>query len=71
VTEILLDATFPPRLSWDGNGSMQLWCGEGLDVPGGRFPAAVKAQLVALHCDAQAREPLIASLSCQSAAVSG
>jgi hypothetical protein len=62
--EIVLDATFAPRSPWDGEGSMALWCGEGSDVAGGTDPAAVKARLVALHCDSSAREPFIASLSC-------
>lgn len=42
---------------------MQLRCGEGFDVRGGRFPNRTKRELVSLHCDPAIREPFIAALS--------
>ena len=58
-----VDVTFAPRMPWDGVDHMPLLCGEGFDVPGGRFPNRRKRELVALHCDPAVREPFIAALS--------
>ena len=58
-----LDVTFPLARPWAGSGSMDLRCGEGLDVPAGVFPDRTKRSLVALHCDPKAREAFIAGLA--------
>jgi acyl dehydratase len=60
---VRVDATFALRTPWDGVDHMPLICGEGFDVPGGRFPKRRKRELVALHCDPAVREPFIAALS--------
>jgi acyl dehydratase len=60
---VRVDVTFASKTPWAGDGDVPLSCGEGLDVPGGRFPNRTKRQLVALHCDPAIREPFIAGLS--------
>jgi acyl dehydratase len=60
---VRVDVTFAPKTRWNGVDHMPLICGEGFDVPGGRFPNRRKRELVALHCDPAVREPFIAALS--------
>jgi hypothetical protein len=60
---IRVDVTFALHSPWSGDRHMRLHCGEGFDVPGGRFPNRVKRELVSLHCDPAIREPFIAALS--------
>jgi len=60
---VRVDVTFAPKTPWNGVDHMPLICGEGFDVPGGRFPNRRKRELVALHCDPAVREPFIAALS--------
>jgi hypothetical protein len=61
--DVIIDVTFPGDSPWEGRGSMQLACGEGLDFPAGEDPDADKARLEAEQCDPRAREPFIAALS--------
>lgn len=63
VEPVRVDATFALREPWTGDDHMQLRCGEGFDVRGGRFPNRTKRELVSLHCDPAIREPFIAALS--------
>jgi acyl dehydratase len=63
VEPVRVDVTFALRERWTGDGQMQLRCGEGFDVRGGRFPNRRKRELVSLHCDPTVREPFIAALS--------
>lgn len=63
VEPVRVDVTFAPREPWAGDDHMQLRCGEGFDVRGGRFPNRTKRELVSLHCDPAIREPFIAALS--------
>ena len=60
---VRIDVTFALPAAWNGDGHMRLHCGEGFDVPGGRFPNRIKRELVSLHCDPTIREPFIAALS--------
>jgi len=63
VGPVRVDATFALREPWTGDDHMQLHCGEGFDVSGGRFPNRTKRELIALHCDPAIREPFIAAAS--------
>ena len=58
---VRIDVTFPGPL-WDGRSDMTLACGEGEDHVASEDPWALKAQLVAQHCDPAVREPFIESL---------
>jgi acyl dehydratase len=60
---LLVDATFPVSTPWAGDDHMPLSCGDGIGIAGGRFPDRTKRHLVALHCDAPAREAFIAALT--------
>src|SRR5262249_13897387 len=60
---VRIDVTFALPAVWNGDGHMRLHCGEGFDVPGGRFPNRMKRDLVSLHCDPAIRERFIAALS--------
>lgn len=62
---IRVDVTLAAEGAWTGQADMRLWCGEGFDVAGGRFPARGKKELVARFCDPTAREPFVAALAGQ------
>ena len=58
-----IDITFPAGEPWDGQRSMRLACGDGLDFRAGDDPDADKAALEASYCDPLLREPFIAALT--------
>ncbi len=59
---VRIDVTFP-GVPWEGRSDMPLACGDGEDYLPDADPWALKAELVAAHCDPAVREPFIASLS--------